>query len=265
VTTSVTPLTGPAGRVVGYVAVGQDVTEKARLEGIAAASNLNDTLGMVFASLRHELGNPVNSLKAALQVITSGSLATDKLTRYHLLMQQQVERMEFLLDHMRSFGTFDRLEMHEMELEPLLGRVESLVESTLDKHGAMLEWNVPPGLKVWSDLHALTHVFVALLDNAAKAVAEKPPWRRLLRVEAFQAQASQVTIEVRDQGCGFPAGDRERIFAPFYTSLAGGTGLGLAIARRLMTQMGGTVTAQTEVGKGSVFTLILDRTARCKA
>ena len=265
VTSNVTPLTSPAGQVLGYVAVGQDVTEKARLEGIAAASNLNDTLGMVFASLRHELGNPVNSLKAALAVINSGSVCPEKLTRYHQLMQQQVERMEFLLDHMRSFGTFDRLQMRELELESLLGSVERLVESTLDKQGAMLEWNVPPGLRVWADSHALTNVFVALLDNAAKAVGEKPPWRRMLRVEAFQAQASQVTIEVRDQGRGFPSGDRERIFAPFYTSLAGGTGLGLAISRRLMTQMGGTITAQTEVGKGSTFTLILDKSARGRA
>jgi PAS domain S-box-containing protein len=265
VASNATPLTEAGGRVVGYVAVGQDVTEKARLEGIAAASNLNDTLGMVFASLRHELGNPVNSLKAALEVIASGSVGGDKLARYHSLMQQQVERMGFLLEHMRSFGQFDRLEMRQLELDPLLAGVQRLLESALEKRGARLEWNVPPGLKVWADSHALIHVFVALLDNAAAAVADNPPWRRVLRVDAFQVQASQVTIEIKDQGRGFPPGDRERIFAPFYTSRTGGTGLGLAIARRLTTQMGGTITAQAELGKGATFTLILDRSARGRA
>lgn len=265
VITNVTPLLGAAGAVVGYIAVSQDVTEKARLEQIAAASNLNDTLGMVFASLRHELGNPVNSLKAALDVICAGSLGADKTTRYHQLMQRQIERMEYLLEHMRSFGLFDRLDLREIPVEPLLASVRGLFESAMEKQGVRLESQVPPDLKVWADSHALVHVFLALLDNASAAVAEQPPARRVLRVDAFASRAGQVTIEVKDQGYGFPASERERIFAPFHTSRPGGSGLGLAIVRRLLTQMGGTITAQGEIGKGATFTLILDRAARARA
>jgi len=259
---NLTPLLGAAGAVVGYVAVAQDVTEKARLEQIAAASNLNDTLGMVFASLRHELGNPVNSLKAALDVICAGSLTPEKTSRYHLLMQRQIERMEYLLEHMRSFGLFDRLDLRDIPVEPLLGSVRGLFESAMEKQGLRLEANVAPGLEVWADSHALVHVFLALLANAAAAVAELPAARRNLRVDAFPSREGQVTIEVKDQGCGFPPGERERIFAPFNTTRPGGSGLGLAIARRLLTQMGGTITAQAELGKGATFTLILDRAPR---
>jgi two-component system sensor kinase FixL len=96
-------------------------------------------------------------------------------------------------------------------------------------------------------------------------VAEQPPERRILRVDARPWQESQVTIEIKDQGSGFPAGDRERIFAPFHSGRPGGSGLGLAIARRLLTQMGGTISAQGEVGKGATFTLILDSRPRARA
>lgn len=265
VTASVTPLRGAGGAMVGYLAVGQDVTEKVRLEQIAAASNLNDTLGMVFASLRHELGNPVNSLKAALEVICGGSLPGEKLGRYHQLMQQQIERMEYLLEHMRSFGLFDRFEMREIALGQMLVSVRNLVESVLEKHDVALETHAPPGLEVRADSHALVHVLVALIDNAVMASAEQPPARRVLRVDAFPNREGQVTIEVKDQGCGFPNSERERIFAPFNTTRAGGSGLGLAIARRLLTQMGGTITAQGEVGKGATFTLILDGAPKGRA
>lgn len=259
---TITPLFGVASQVVGYVAVAQDVTEKTRLEQIVAVSNLNDTLGMVFASLRHELGNPVNSLKAALNVIISGSTSPERVARYHQLMLQQVERVDYMIEHMRSFGRFDRIELRSIELEPLLVDVNRLLEGVMEKRRCSLEWEVRRGLQVWADSHALVHVFLALVDNAAVAVAEQPPERRKLRISAQNFQESQVTIRIMDQGYGFPASERERIFAPFHSSRTGSLGLGLAIVRRLVTQMGGTIEAHGEVGRGATFTIIVDSPPR---
>lgn len=84
---------------------------------------------------------------------------------------------------------------------------------------------------------ALSQVLLGLLSNAISAVTAKPAERRRIRLSAREAPDRRVLIQVDDNGPGFPESDRERIFAPFFTTRSGGTGLGLAIARRLVTQM----------------------------
>lgn len=261
----VTPLLNRSGGVIGFVAVAQDVTEKVRLEQIAAAVNLNDTLGMVFAGLRHELGNPVNSIKAALSLIRNPALPEERREFYLGRVAEQVERMEYLLEHMRSFGVFDRLQLEELAIEPLTRAVQSLAAAQIEAHQIRLDIDVAPGLTAWADSHALSQVLLGLISNAIGAVTSKPAERRRIRLNAREAPDRRVLIQVDDNGPGFPEGDRERIFAPFFTTRSGGTGLGLAIARRLVTQMGGTITAGASAGGGASFSIVLDRTWRGNA
>jgi signal transduction histidine kinase len=97
-----------------------------------------------------------------------------------------------------------------------------------------------------------------LLENAGKYSAPGTPITLRLRTEP-----DAVCLEVEDTGCGIAAEDIEHIFEPFYRSPEArrrglqGVGLGLAVARRIATALGGQLSVQSEVGKGSCFTLRL--------
>jgi two-component system phosphate regulon sensor histidine kinase PhoR len=105
----------------------------------------------------------------------------------------------------------------------------------------------------------LEQALVNLLDNAIKF--NRPGGQA--RIESGPADGGQVRIAVRDTGIGIPAAHLPRIFERFYrvdkarSRDVGGTGLGLSIVKHVVERMNGTVTAQSEPGKGSTFTIVL--------
>jgi signal transduction histidine kinase len=115
-------------------------------------------------------------------------------------------------------------------------------------------------LLVRADSEKARQILLNLLSNAVKFTE-----RGLVRVEVSTAGAEHVAVRVRDTGVGIPAERIEEVFSPFVqigrglASTHEGTGLGLAISRDLARGMGGDLTAESEVGVGSTFTLRLRR------
>ncbi len=106
----------------------------------------------------------------------------------------------------------------------------------------------------------LNQVFLNLIVNAAHAVADRgqPDQRGTITVRT-ESDGSNVLISVADSGCGIPEAVRERIFEPFFTTkeVGRGTGQGLAIARNIVEQHRGSITFETEVGRGTTFLIRL--------
>ena len=108
----------------------------------------------------------------------------------------------------------------------------------------------------------LNQVFLNLLVNAAHAIADRlvpdgPKGRITVRTEH---EGPAVRIEIEDTGCGIPEAIRERVFEPFFTTkeVGRGTGQGLAIAQSIVVDKhGGTLTFESEVGRGTTFTIRL--------
>jgi two-component system NtrC family sensor kinase len=104
----------------------------------------------------------------------------------------------------------------------------------------------------------LGQVLLNLLINAAHAVPDGKPGQNEVRVR-LRAIAGRVVIEVQDTGCGIAPEVRDRIFDPFFTTkpVGMGTGLGLSICHGIVTGMGGDITVESEVGRGSTFRITL--------
>jgi signal transduction histidine kinase len=105
----------------------------------------------------------------------------------------------------------------------------------------------------------LGQVFLNLLINAAHAIPEGQADQHEIRVSARVEDTGRVVVEVSDTGRGIAPEHVERIFEPFFTTKppGEGTGLGLAICQRIVTELGGRIDTETEVGKGSVFRVTL--------
>lgn len=257
---SVSPIRND-GELIGFVAIARDVTERARLEQIAASLNLSENLGLMSSGLRHELGNPVNSLKSALTVLRSSPIEPEKTTLYFDAMAEQVERLEYLLDNLRSFSLFDKMSIEDVDLKVLFTHLDGLVRSDLEAKRVRLHLRSSSRLFARANPQALLHVLVNLISNAAAAIDHRTEGE--IRISASTVRR-RVQIVVADNGSGIAEADLERIFAPFFTSREGGTGLGLAIVRKLVTGMSGTVDVASRVGRGTTFTVTLDRVTTSK-
>ncbi|MCB9631136.1 MAG: PAS domain-containing protein [Sandaracinus sp.] len=243
--------------------VAADRTESRRLDRIASALNASENLAFVFSSVRHELGNPVNSLKTALGYLVErrDEIPHDILWEYLEEMQREVGRMESMLTVMRGFSEHDAVQVVPVHLHEHFARLQRLIGPEVERRGALLQVEVPPDVFVRADPTALHQVTLNLLTNALDAVESRPT--RRIRITA-RANGPRVQITVGDTGVGMDAQTVANLFKPFQTTKKRGTGLGLVITQRLLARMDGTIDIWSRPGEGSVIRLALPTEERSR-
>lgn len=241
-----------------YIVDARDVTHQRRLEYIADAANLAENVGYVFAGLRHELGNPINSIKTALTVVRQNlsTLPPDRVEDYIDRVLQEMGRVEYLLRSMATFNSTHRPVLEAVPVAPFLARFATFIRSDVERRGVQLVLQIDEGAgAMLADARALHQVLLNLLTNALDALAEQKGAR--IRLVA-RRRGGHVHLTVADNGPGIPPERRAHVFKPFHTTKLKGTGLGLAIARKLVTLMRGTIEVES-VGSGeTAFTVTLD-------
>ena len=143
-------------------------------------------------------------------------------------------------------------------LEEILELTLKFVRPALLKR-ARLDVEISPAPVVQGSPRELGQVLINLLINAMQAMPDRPRAECLVRVGLEpQVGGTWVVLEVSDNGEGIPNDVLDRIFDPFFTTKTqGGTGLGLAISKKIVTEAGGTIDVDSEVGKGTTFTVRL--------
>ncbi|WP_245589232.1 ATP-binding protein [Chitinimonas koreensis] len=240
------------------------------------------SIGQLAAGVAHEINNPigfVNSNLGALQDYTAklfGALdayrALDAVTaeqhreiveRFDLaylgedlpvLLQESsegIERVKKIVQDLKDFSHVDSGEWVAVDLNRSIDSTLNIVRNEI-KYKAEVERDYAelPRIKVLGS--QLNQVVLNLLVNAAHAIEK---FGRI--VVRTRRDADNVYIEIRDDGCGIPAENLTRIFDPFFTTkpVGTGTGLGLSLAFGIMKRMHGDISVDSEVGRGSCFTL----------
>ena len=210
------------------------------------------------ADVSHELRTPLTTIRgnlALLERVPALPQAEQEDILHDLIGES--ERLSRLVHNLLTLTRADA--GRKLTLEPV--DVGPLVEETLRQARILApardiaqDGSWPPGLLAHANEDALKQVLLILLDNAIKHTASP------IRVSLADNDA-HVTIRVQDHGPGMPAGLQRRIFDRFYRGDASrttpGFGLGLAIARALVEAQQGTITVESEVGKGSAFAVSL--------
>jgi signal transduction histidine kinase len=195
----------------------------------------------LIANVSHELRTPITALNGVLENLVDGVAKPDPATLRTALAQ--TERLGLLVTELLDLSQIDAgafpLALEEFDLELLLDEVVAEAEVMVGR-GVRFTVDVePPGASAVADRERLYQVVVNLLDNAAR----HGPAGGQVHVFA-QAREDDVVIEVRDEGPGIPADERDRVFERFTRGEragGGGTGLGLAIARWVVDLHGGTI------------------------
>jgi two-component system phosphate regulon sensor histidine kinase PhoR len=242
---------------MGVMVVLHDLTELRRLENMRRE---------LVANVSHELKTPLAAIKAYAETLRLGAV-NDPEHNLHFVqrIEEQADRLHALILDILQLA---RLESGQQSFEltdvPVAATIakcaEQFQETAAAKKIDVCTELPSPELTVWADAEGVETILNNLLDNALKYT---PAGGRV--VVSASAVGRNVRFEVQDNGIGIAPEEQERIFERFYrvdrarSRELGGTGLGLSIVKHLAHSFGGSVSVESQLGKGSIFRVELPR------
>jgi two-component system, cell cycle sensor histidine kinase and response regulator CckA len=258
-----------AGRVTAIVTNARDITDRKLLEAQLAQANRLSSLGRLAATVAHEFNNVLMGMQPFTELMLRPNVAPSMISKGAWHISNSIQRgKRIALDILRFTQPAQPVtavvdvgewwEKFAPEAEIVLGNVVRLV-STIPHHDVC----------VVADKEQLSQVMANLVANARDAM----PSGGTLTVQTRQPAADSVfafgvvanpeqfiQISVSDTGHGINSEVMQNIFEPLFTTKkSGGTGLGLAVAHQVLTQHGGYIFAESEVGRGTTFHLFLPK------
>ncbi len=251
------PLHGEGEENQGAVLVLRDIARLRRLENIRRD---------FVANVSHELRTPITTIKGfAETLLDEGPGNTEKARRFLKIISRHADRMNIIIEDLLTLSRLQQAENGADRFERL--KIEDVLDETLDFCQAGAEdrnieiiTEYPEDLYIKAVPVLLSQALSNLVDNAIKN--SEPGGRVRVTVKEDE---DGVKIEVLDRGRGIEKKHLSRIFERFYrvdqarSRIEGGTGLGLAIVKHIAQVHGGGVAVESELGKGSRFSLILPR------
>jgi DNA-binding response OmpR family regulator/anti-sigma regulatory factor (Ser/Thr protein kinase) len=224
-------------------------------------------VGMLSASIAHEINNPLAVVTANLEILANGlgaSVGETARTDIEEPLRDALEAAERVRNIVRDLKIFSR---SEGEGEGTAVDIHRVLESSIRmasneiRHRAQLIRRFGEVPMVEGGETRLGQVFLNLIVNAAQAIPAGRASANEISVSTEPDGFDRVAVEVADTGVGIPADKLDRVFDPFFTTKPAGlgTGLGLAICHRIVAEMGGAISVRSRIGEGSVFRVVLRR------
>jgi PAS domain S-box-containing protein len=252
------PLFDGDGKVVQVIQYCIDITEKKRLEAIAEAANLMDNLGYIFSGIRHEIGNPINSVKMALSVLSMNleSYPRPKIREFVDRSQAEILRVEYLLKALRNFSMFESPQVESVNMHSFMETFMALVQQDFTDKGVRIQLSVADEkICALTDHRAFHQVMLNLMTNAADAFDHHD--NAQITIEIMMLSVDLVQVRVCDNGRGMSTSERQNLFRPFFTSKPHGTGLGLVIIKKMLAKMNSTIRIESSSGWGTTVSMYL--------
>ena len=252
---TITSIRGDDGVITHFLGIAVDLTELRRLERQALHSDRLVSLGQLAAGVAHEINTPLANIMLIAESVRRRTF--DSWTRGRIdSLLHQTESAARIVRGLLDYARRPEAKVGEVDLAD---SVRSVVSFLQGKQSAEVEVNVmvpDERLLIRGDRDQILQVITNLMNNAYDAL--NVPGRIDVRLTA---DPNWVHLAVTDNGTGIPPEARAHLFEPFFTTKpeGKGTGLGLAICIGIVESHGGMIDVESEVGKGSTFTVHLPR------
>jgi len=260
---SVSPITDVDGKIVGFLRVAKDVTEKKRYE--RRLKELDKLKSDFVSNVSHELRTPLTAIKGSVDNMLDGLTGdlNEKQNRYLVRVKSNADRLARLINDLLDLSRIEagiKLKRTNLSLPTVAREVVESLGSVAAEKLISFEIECPEvNLTAWADPDRIVEVLTNLIGNAIKFT----PTNGKVTLCLKRSGNEWVKISVADTGPGIPSDEANRIFDKFYQvtqpekQKAMGTGLGLSITKALVEMHGGKIWLESEVGKGSIFSFIL--------
>ncbi len=244
------------GQSTGALLVFHDITRLKRLE----------TMRRDFAAnVSHELKTPITAMSGFVETLRDGALHGPEAERFLEIIARNVKRLQAIIEDLLALARLEqdeqekRIALSRQAIRPVLENAAAICAKAATEKNIHLDLVCPPDrLKVEINSALLEQALINLLDNAVKY--SQPESRIILRATQDK---NDLLITVQDFGCGISQEHHARLFERFYrvdkarSCKLGGTGLGLAITKHIVQAHHGTISVDSTLGRGSVFSIRL--------
>ncbi len=226
-------------------------------------------VGQLAAGVAHELNNPLGGIlgyaQFAIEKLQGGKLEDKDLSafqRYLSDIELQARRCKMIVKNLLKFSrSSDKGEYDLIDINAALEETFVITSHQLGMKDIHLAIELAPSLpKVMGNVNLLQQVFTNILINSMQSMPEGGDMRVVTRLNPPVGEfGGAVEIVFSDTGVGIPEANRSKIFEPFFTTkkVGEGTGLGLSVSYGIIRDHGGDIKLESEVGKGSTFTVVL--------
>ena len=255
-------------QLVGYVCVGQNLTDLRETQAQLIQASKMASLGEMSTGVAHELNQPLNVIRLAAgncqRLLNRKDIDPDHLIEKLDRIIDQTSRAAQIIDHMRMFGRKENLTPTSINPSRACRDALDMMSEQLRLENIAVTIDLDNARDAIVSGHQiqLEQVIINLLSNARDAINNAGKARRIKLFTTLSEGA--VTISVNDTGGGVPNDIRDRIFEPFFTTkgVGKGTGLGLSVSYGIIRDMGGDVRV-TNVQGGASFCITLPCTTLC--
>jgi two-component system cell cycle sensor histidine kinase/response regulator CckA len=268
------------------VSIARDVTEQHQFQQRLRLTDRLASVGTLAAGIAHEINNPlafvISNLsflseemrRSQLSLEASGTggphppgtprqrtrAETDLVEWQEVLSEayEGAERVRQIVRQLKMFSRPDEERLSPVDVHQVLESVVMMAANEI-RHRAQLHKDFGAVPMVMANEGKLSQVFLHLVVNAAQAIPEGQAHQNVIRLVTRRLDPGRVQIEVQDTGSGIPPESLGRIFDPFFTTrrVGEGTGLGLSICHGIITNLGGEISVESEMGKGTTFKVVL--------
>ena len=212
-------------------------------------------IGELVASVAHEMRSPLSSIRLNLQIIGRALGKETVLHEHYEIAFDQVVQMERMFSELLNYSKPLELQKKDVSVPTLVDRRLQELGGELGGKHVRVEQQLPPDLPpIIGDPDKLEQVLINVLKNALEASPEGAQIRVSAAIEESPSGPG-LTLVVADRGVGISPRNLKIIFKPFFTTRTKGTGLGLAIVKKIMEAHRGSISIQSEEGKGTVVRL----------
>lgn len=237
--------------VIGSIVNIEDISERVRVENMRKD---------FVANVSHELKTPLTSISGFAETLKlNENIDKETRNRFLSIIDGEANRLRRLIEDILTLSFIENDKKEEKEsinLYSVYRRVEDMLMISAKTKNISLVCDADESISIQANADYVKQIILNLVDNAIKYTPENGS----VNVKIF-AEKENAVIKVSDTGMGIPKEDQSRIFERFYrvdkarSREIGGTGLGLAITKHIAMNLGGTISVESELEKGSTFTV----------
>ena len=240
-----------------YQGIIHDITKRKKAEQELMNSEKLAITGRIARTVAHEVRNPLTNVNLALEQLKNEYVSNNHeisgLNIYFDIIKRNSERINQLITELLNSTKIVDLQYSKYSINHLLDECLELIKDRIMLKGIKVEKHYFTGISdsISIDPEKVKLAIVNILINAIDAMKEK---EGVLKVKS-EAKSDYCLINITDNGSGIKREDINKLFEPFYSNNPMGIGLGLTIAQNIISNHNGSIDVESEVGKGTTFTI----------